>query len=260
MADRRTTRQRSSPRDSLENESTPRWIAPAATVAIGAAAYANSVRIAFLWDDLPSVVNNETIRRLWTLPGAFAPPLETPMAGRPIVNLSLAINYAIDGLRVNGYHWWNIAVHLMCAVLMFAVLWRTLSSRRLRPTFRNGGYTTAWIASVLWMVHPLQTEAVDYVTQRTESMMGLFLLLTFYCAIRSMRAPESAAWWQAGAVLSCSLGMACKASMAPAPVIVLLYDCTFESASVTDAIRRRRWLYLGLAASWVVLAALTWPR
>ena len=233
-----------------------------AMVVIGVAAYANSVRIPFLWDDLPSIVHNETIRRFWAFPGALAPPLETPMAGRPVVNVSLAINYAIDGLRVNGYHWMNIGIHVACAMLVYLVAWRALASQRVDATLRDRAHTTAWLAAVLWMVHPLQTEAVDYVTQRTESMMGLFLLLTLYCSMRSMREPERGTWWPSGAVLCCVLGMACKASMAPAPVLVLLYDRAFESTSLTVALRRRPWLYMGLAASWIVLVALMWaaPR
>lgn len=219
------------------------------------------MRIPFLWDDLPSIVSNETIRTLWALPGALAPPLETPMAGRPIVNLSLAINFALGGLHVEGYHWWNIGVHVICAVLLYAIVRRTLSGRRLGSLFGNGARVPALMAALIWMSHPMQTEAVDYVTQRTESMMGLFLLLTLYGAVRSMEEPR-AAWWQAVAVLSCVLGMACKASMVAAPVIVLLYDRTFASESTIVALRRRRWLYLGLAATWLVLAALLWsaPR
>ena len=69
----------------------------------------------------------------------------------------------------------------------------------------------------------MQTEAVDYVTQRTESMMGLFLLLTMYASLRAWEAPRPG-WWQAAAVLACVLGMASKASMVAAPVVVLLYD------------------------------------
>jgi tetratricopeptide (TPR) repeat protein len=214
-----------------------------------------------LWDDLPAIVTNETIRNLFSFPGALAPPLETPMAGRPVVNLSLAINFALGGLQVEGYHWWNIGVHLMCAVLLFAILRRSLSDGRLGAVFGSGAPIVAFVAAAVWMVHPLQTEAVDYVTQRTESMMALFLLLTLYCSMRSMRARRP--WrWQTLAVVSCVLGMASKASMVAAPLIVLLYDRTFESDSILRTLRRRRWLYLGLAASWLVLAALTWaaPR
>ena len=105
------------------------------------------------------------------------------------------------------------------------------------------------------MVHPLQTEAVDYLTQRTELMMGLCYLLTLYGAIRAARAaaPER---WQAAAIIACLLGMGCKESMVTAPVMVVLYDRVFVFDSMRDAWRSRKTLYAGLALAWLALAAL----
>ena len=73
--------------------------------------------------------------------GSFAdslvPPLETPVAGRPIVNASLALNYGINALDPTGYHLWNLAVHIASALLLFAIVRRTLSSRP-RRLFPHG--------------------------------------------------------------------------------------------------------------------------
>src|SRR5262245_37304434 len=71
----------------------------------GALAYANSLGGPFILDDTVSVVQNASIRD-WREPAVLAPPREIPTAGRPLVNLSLAINYAIGGLDVRGYHAW----------------------------------------------------------------------------------------------------------------------------------------------------------
>jgi len=228
---------------------------------VGVGVYVNSIHIPFLWDDLPSIVNNVSIRHLWPLTGVLSPPLETPVSGRPVVNLSLALNFALGGLGVEGYHWWNIGVHVACALLLLAIVRRTLSGRELRSAFGQNAGAVAFVAAIVWLVHPLQTEAVDYVTQRTESMMGLFFLLTLYASIRAWEAP-SGARWQVVAVAACVLGMCSKVSMAPAPLIVLLYDRAFESESCGEALRRHRWLYAGLASSWLVLALLVWmaPR
>ena len=99
-----------------------RWLPWTVIAAVGIGVYLNGIRIPFFWDDLPSIVNNATIRSLWPLPAAFAPPLETPMAGRPVVNASLALNFALGGLNVEGYHWWNIGVHVSCAMLLYAIV------------------------------------------------------------------------------------------------------------------------------------------
>ena len=107
--------------------------------------------------------------------------------------------------------------------------------------------------ALLWALHPLQTEAVTYIVQRVESMMGLFFLLTLYCFIRSVEAPRPRPW-QGCAVAACILGAATKEVIALAPVLVLLYDRTFIAGSFAAAWRRRWRVHLALASTWVVLA------
>ena len=105
----------------------------------------------------------------------------------------------------------------------------------------------AFAAAALWLVHPLQTSAVTYLSQRAESLVGLLLLATLACSLRG---------WSVGAVVCCALGMASKEVMAVAPVLVLLHDRTFLAGSFREALRRRPAMYAGLAATWGLLAAL----
>jgi tetratricopeptide (TPR) repeat protein len=102
-------------------------------------------------------------------------------------------------------------------------------------------------------VHPLNTEVVDYLTQRTESMMALGYLLTMYAAVRAVTAVRGQGMWQAVAVAACALGMLCKESMATAPLMVVLFDRAFVFDSFADALRRRWRLYAALAATWIVV-------
>src|SRR5437870_1892467 len=76
-------------------------------VALGAVTYANSVRGPFIFDDRSAILRNESIQHLSNIAKVLAAPPETPVAGRPVVNLSLALNYAVDGFDVLGYHIWN---------------------------------------------------------------------------------------------------------------------------------------------------------
>ena len=102
---------------------------------------------------------------------------------------------------------------------------------------------------------------VNYVTQRTESTMALFYLLTLYAAIRALDS-ERPALWHGLSVLSCALGMASKEVMVTAPLMVLLYDAVFRFNAFRPLFEKRWPLYLGLAATWTILLALTWsgPR
>ncbi len=230
-------------------------------VFVGVLTYWNSISGPFLFDDQRSIVENVQIRRLWPLSAAVSPPRETPVAGRPLVNLSFAINYALGGLDVRGYHLFNIAIHLICALILFGIVRRTLGSSKLRDRMKAPATNLAWVCALIWVLHPLQTESVNYLTERTESMMGLFYLLTLYCSVRAVGTTR-AGNWQAASIVSCALGMACKESMVTAPAMIMLYDRVFLFESFKESWRSRGRLYLGLAATWLVLAALMWggPR
>jgi hypothetical protein len=121
--------------------------------------------------------------------------------------------------------------------------------------FGRDALPLALAVALLWTLHPLQTEAVTYVIQRVESLMGLCYLLTLYCLIRSVDSPRPALW-QGCMVTACLLGMATKEVMATAPLLGLLYDRTFLAGSFREAWQRRRWWYVGLAATWLPLACL----
>jgi len=273
-------------------------IAASCLIALAAvAAYGNTFGGGFIYDDLRSIVENPTIRRLWPLGRVLSPPCagET-VGGRPLLNLSFAVNYALGGLDVRGYHATNLAIHLAAALLLFGILRRTFLTPPLRDRFGKAALPLALACALIWVVHPLHTESVTYVAQRAESLMGLFYLLTLYCVIRGtgtvpffaanrVISPSSVTgekgdcppmrlhfrplsqreremlgprplFWYVTAVLACLGGMATKEVMVTAPLVVLLYDRTFLAGSFSAALRRRWVLYLGLAATWGLLAYL----
>jgi protein O-mannosyl-transferase len=224
-------------------------------VLAGALTYANSLSGPLLFDDQSAILDNPQIRHLWPLLDALTGPRHGVLTSRPIVNFSFAINYAIGGLSVRGYHVGNVGLHILSALVLFAIVRATLATPKLRDRFAAASYGLALASALVWMVHPLQTESVDYVTQRTELMMGLFYLLTLYFSIRAAgaRAPER---WQAAAIVSCLVGMGCKESMVTVPVIIVLYDRIFIFDSLRAAWRSRKTLYGGLALAWIEFAAL----
>ncbi|HEX9779986.1 MAG TPA: tetratricopeptide repeat protein, partial [bacterium] len=166
---------------------------------------------------------------------------------------------------------------LGAALALYGVVRRTLLGRgweagrvpRLAPSVLSGveglardsvrsAHSAAGVAgaaALVWAVHPMQTESVTYIIQRSESLMGLCYLLTLYCVGRGARGEgRGSRWWYAGAVAACAAGMGSKAVMATAPLAVLLYDRTFLAGTLREAWRRRWRLYLGLAATWALLA------
>lgn len=224
----------------------------------------------FVFDDAGTIVDNPTIRQLWPLwandpsGGPILAPRTTAVHGRPLVNLSLAINYAFGRLDPFGYRLVNIAIHLLTAILLWAIVARTLILDHFRGRFEQIAGPLAFAAAIVWALHPLNTECVVYVTQRTELMMGMFYLGTLYLAIRywSSDGKPARAAWLAAATLSCVSGMLCKEMMASAPAMVLLYERTFLTGSFRRALGRSWPLYLGLSLAWLPVIALNFggPR
>jgi protein O-mannosyl-transferase len=226
------------------------WL-PAAILAVtGVLVYANSFQGQFIFDDHNSI-ENASVHQLWPpWPALFAPE----NVHRPLVSLSLAINYAISGYQVWSYHLVNLLIHLAAAAALFGIVRRTLLGERLRARFAERADVLALAVALVWMVHPLQTQAVTYIIQRGESLMGMFYLVTLYCAIRSFDSPTRRLW-SIAAITACAAGMLSKQVMLTAPLSVWLYDYLFISGSLLGGWRRRWRLYAGLAATWGVLAA-----
>jgi hypothetical protein len=157
-------------------------LAPLVVLVLAAlATYRNSFASPFVFDDRTSIEENQSIRRLWPLGPVLSPPCNgETVGGRPLLNLSFALNYALGGLDVRGYHAANLAIHLAAALLLLGVVRRTLLLPGLRERFGGAATPLALAAALLWMVHPLQTESVTYIVQRAESLCGCFYLLTLY--------------------------------------------------------------------------------
>jgi tetratricopeptide (TPR) repeat protein len=216
-------------------------------------AYALSFSGLFLFDDTGAITDNPTIRHLWPPGPVLSPPTNgTPVSGRPLVNLSFALNYALSGEAVGSYHALNLGIHLLAVLTLFGVVRRTLLLPFIAARWRERSLEIAGAVAALWAVHPLQTESVTYLSQRAEALMGLFYLLTLYAFIRG--AAEKAGGWLILSAAACLAGMASKEVMISAPLIVLLYDRTFMAGSFREALAIRPKYYFALAATWILLA------
>jgi hypothetical protein len=237
-------------------------------------AYGNSLGAVLVLDDIRAIVDNQTIRTLHPITTPLSPPTGTTVAGRPVGNLTFALNYAAAPAAVReafdpgpaavsperasfernilGYRLLNVAIHLAAALTLFGVLRRTFLTERVGERLATAAPWLAAAIALLWLVHPLQTSAVSYLVQRVESLMGLFYLLALYCAIRAGESLRRGAW-SAAAIAASALGMATKEVMVTAPIAVAVWNWVFGG----EEDRPRRWpLVGGLAATWLVLAAL----
>lgn len=219
-------------------------MAAAAAIALAAIlVYSNTFESPFHFDDPPHIGERPQIRTLWP------PTVAMSQSTRPVVAYSFAVNYAVHGLNVWGYHAVNLAIHITAGLLLFGIVRRSLS--RVGGSFQEHAGSLALVAALIWLVHPLQTQAVTYICQRMESLMGAAYLATLYCFVRAQDSGRPT-YWYAASVASCTFGMGCKEVMAGAPLIVLWYDRTFLAGSWREVVARRKVYYLCLAAIWGV--------
>lgn len=171
-----------------------RWIIiiAATTITLGCVlAYGNAMGGDWALDDFPRIVNNQDIRmehfsvsRLWT--AATSPPEKE----RWVTNASFALNYYLNGLDPRGYRFVNLSLHALTALGLFFFL--VLLIRQLNRDEDDSGVTTeepsengaldldrralyvAWAVVLLWCVHPVLTQAVNYTAQRGVLLCGLF--------------------------------------------------------------------------------------
>lgn len=247
-------RMEESPREPAHRGKT--WIACAGLAAMTVAAYANSFSGEFIFDDQSSIVTNASLGRIWPPWAPLLAPSTGGTRGRPLANLTFALNHRLGGLDVAGYHAFNLALHVLAGLTLFGIIRRTLVRPALSARFGAAALPLAFAVAALWLLHPLLTEDVDYLSQRTEVQMGLCYLATLYLVIRGAESPRSGAPWYGLAVFTGFLGMASKEIMITEPVVILLYDRTFLAGSFREAWSRRWRLYLGLAGGWLLLARL----
>ncbi len=177
---------------------------------------------------------------------------------RPLVNLSFAINHAFargaDGvLNPLGFRVFNVLVHLACGLVLMGAVRRTCRLPGLKPRLGPRADAFGFVVAAVWLVHPLNTEAVNYMVQRSESMAALAIFLCLYASIRHWQAvtrPRKRLWlWTAS--LAAIAGVMCEPDVAFVPLLIFLYDTTFLRNTWPQLWRKRVWLYTMLAVAWI---------
>ncbi|MBI4597300.1 MAG: tetratricopeptide repeat protein [Candidatus Omnitrophica bacterium] len=211
-------------------------------------AYHNSFGGPFIFDDIPAIVTNRHVHHLWPLWDVLTAAERGAFNGRPLITFTLALNYALGGVTVWGYHAVNLAIHLAASLALFGIARRTIRMRQRLPEGPGTSGAAEGLAlavALIWLVHPLQTASVTYIIQRSESLMGLCYCAALYSVIRSAEAAHPRRWRMA-AVVWCGLGMASKPSMATLPFVAFAYDRFVLSRTEADARCQRRSLFLSL--------------
>jgi hypothetical protein len=204
---------------------------------VGVIAYSNSFHVPFQWDGIDLIVKNSSLKDLGNFIG-----INTLKSNRYTGYLTFALNYKLHGLQVTGYHVFNLFVHVLNAFLCYALLifsFRTPSldgiSSRINPRY------AAILAGLLFVSHPIQTEAVTYIVQRFASLATFFYLASILSYVKSRMSGRKAERiiFYVLSLISAVLAMKTKEIAFTLPLVITLYEYMFFSNSVK---KRLLWL------------------
>jgi tetratricopeptide (TPR) repeat protein len=228
---------------------------------VGLLAYSNTFDVPFNFDDIGGIAKNPIIKDL----NYFVEPsrvkgliidgrdIYKALKARYIGFLTLGLNYSVHGLEVTGYHVVNLAIHIINALLVYYLVVLTFRTSALRrSSLRERSSFIAVLSALLFVSHPIQTQAVTYIAQRLTSLATLFYLLSFVMYIKT-RAPETErnteslkrknkirpVFYCLISIGSAVLAMKTKEIAFTLPVIIAIYDFIFLKGRM-----KRRILYL----------------
>ena len=220
-------------------------LAVALLLVLGAVAYANALSGPFVFDDERNIVQNRAVHWADLAPANFIGLTETHEPTRVVAYASFGINHAFSGLEVWSYHATNVAIHLATALLVYALalaMLQRLPLERPEGELLGGGvvHWAALTAALLFLLHPLQTQAVTYVVQRMTSLCAFFYLGSLLAYVRGRAAATSgrrnAAFALAVGLWILALGT--KQNAATLPVAVLLVEWFFFQQAQVDWLKR----------------------
>ncbi|MFH0839261.1 MAG: tetratricopeptide repeat protein [Candidatus Omnitrophota bacterium] len=194
--------------------------------------YANSLRGGFLWDDRFLVEENLLIRELGRLPEIFMRPL-TPHFNtfyRPLANVSFMVDYYFWKLNPFGYHLANIALHIFSALLVYGVVYVLSRERKI-----------ALGCGLIFSVHTVLSEPVNYISSRADLLLALFFLLSFFCYIKYRGSEAERKTYYICSLLSFICSLLSKEMAVILPLILLIYELTLASKRETF---KRIWFLL----------------
>ena len=199
---------------------------------VGAAllAYFNSFNVSFRFDDIPYILRNPAIQikvfSLDPLEQLFRSIMERPF--RVFSYFTFALNYYFGEFNVFGYHLVNFFIHIASGVFLYWFLILTFRLPFLREKYGSISYKVSLFASLIFISHPIQTQAVTYIFQRMASLAGMFYLLSMILYIKGRLTPgQSKFFYFGGMVLSYLLGVFSKENVAILPLFITLYEFYF---------------------------------
>jgi Flp pilus assembly protein TadD len=212
--------------------------------------YLNALWNPFVYDDYRLIVENTSILNLRDLPGIVYPYMT-----RPLVNLSYAVDAAVWGRQPFGFHLTSVLLHMLNVGLVLCIGWLLAQDRRRQRDQRLPATASpaviATATATLFAAHPLMTQAVGYISGRSEVLYAALFLLAFVSA-RQWMLHGGKRWWLLTVGLWV-LSLLAKETGVMLGFVLLFYDRFILDGDAEE--KRRRLLTLHLPLLSIALLA-----
>ena len=219
--------------------------------------YSNTLKSPFVFDDKGRIEINSHIRVTQFSLSEFVKAGFRSSKSRPLPFTSFAVNYYFNQYDPRGYHIVNIIIHVLSGFILYLFIGSTLKLPALRSQYDRPDLI-AFLAALIWLVHPVQTQSVNYIVQRVNSMASLFFILAFWLFVkgRLVQVKQRRWLWYLGSAVSWLLSLGCKQITVTLPFFALLYEWYFFQDLSKDWLKRNLKYFLGIFIFLILVALL----
>jgi hypothetical protein len=179
---------------------------------------------------------------------------DSPLRNRPVANASLALNYYFHQSTLPGYHLINMIIHILAGIILFFLFKMTLNLPSQRLQFDSSDWLP-FMATLIWLVHPLHIQSVTYIIQRMNSMAAMFYILSLLLYVKARQANTRG--WKfflfSGSLLAGLLALGTKENTATLPFFILLYEWFFLQDLKVAWLKK---MVLPILTVWIILAVI----
>ena len=225
--------------------------------------YSNTFHVSFHFDDEPNILKQKSLHLnelSWEKVKDILPFLSDRSKAiyRPAARLTFALNYYFGQVDVLGYHMVNLSIHFLASIFLFLFIFHSLNLPLLRAKYGPNSYSIALLATVLWAINPVQTQAVTYIVQRMASMAGLFYIMSmyFYLKGRTCKNIKIKITHYFFCLVSAILAFASKENAVMLSISIFFFDLILIQGFTKENIKKNAYLFLALILIPLALALL----
>ena len=206
-------------------------------IALGFIIYANSLTNEFIWDDTNLIAENNYLKSLKSPGGLFDKNItygtgEPSNFYRPLQMLLYKVNYMLLGLDVRSFHFTNILIHILAALMVYKLAY-----------FLSGKHMAGFISGLIFVSHPINTEAVTYIAGIADPLALLFILLALTTYIGK--------GFYAISIASFAAALLSKEIAIVTPLLLIAYDYTHNKGMKESL--KRLWPFLAMGVAYIIL-------